>query len=152
MSKSDRVADQPKPQSGPRATYPTEQSPQSRRRWFLICSAGVVVLGLVIAFVGWKQFADPEVSGSATGHEVLSSNSIAVQYTVNRQNPDEPVSCVVRGRAQDGAEVGRREVLIPAGDQVQVGARTVVQTSRPAVIGELFGCTTEVPSYLQPEN
>lgn len=113
---------------------------------------GVVVLGLVIAVIGWRQFADPEVSGSATGHEVLSSNSIAVQYTVNRQNPDEAVACVVRGRAQDGAEVGRREVLIPASDQVQVGARTVVQTSRPAVIGEVFGCTAAVPSYLQVEN
>lgn len=113
---------------------------------------GVVVLGLVIAVIGWRQFADPEVSGSATGHEVLSSNSIAVQYTVNRQNPDEAVACVVRGRAQDGAEVGRREVLIPASDQVQVGARTVVQTSRPAVIGEVFGCTAAVPSYLQTEN
>ncbi|GAC58231.1 hypothetical protein GOHSU_35_00260 [Gordonia hirsuta DSM 44140 = NBRC 16056] len=106
---------------------------------------------MIIAFIGWKQFADPEVSGSATGHDVLSSNSVAVLYTVNRKNPDEAVACVVRGRAQDGAEVGRREVLIPAGDEVQIGARTVVQTSRPAVIGEVFGCTTSVPSYLQAE-
>ncbi|WP_024332589.1 DUF4307 domain-containing protein [Gordonia hirsuta] len=151
MSSSDRVGDRPKPQSGPRATYPTEQSPQSRRRWFLISSTTVVVLGVIIAFIGWKQFADPEVSGSATGHDVLSSNSVAVLYTVNRKNPDEAVACVVRGRAQDGAEVGRREVLIPAGDEVQIGARTVVQTSRPAVIGEVFGCTTSVPSYLQAE-
>lgn len=151
MSSSDGVSDQPKPQSGPRATYPAEQSHASRRRWFLICSVGVVLAGLAIAFIGYKNYADPEVSGTATAHEILSSDTIAVQYTVERSNPDQAVACVVRGRAYDGAEVGRREVLIPAGDGVQVGARTVLHTSRPPVIGEVFGCTTSVPSYLQTE-
>ncbi|GAA4752721.1 DUF4307 domain-containing protein [Gordonia alkaliphila] len=151
MSSSDGVSDQPKPQSGPRATYPVEQSASSKRRWFLILSVGVVLAGLVIAYIGFQKFGDPEVSGSATGHEVLSSDQIAVQYTVNRQNPDDPVACVVRARARDGAEVGRREVLIPAGNDVQVGARTIVYTSRPAVIGEVFGCTASVPDYLQPD-
>lgn len=151
MSSSDGVSDQPKPQSGPRATYPTEQSPASKRRWFLICSVAVVVAGVALAIIGYKQFADPEVSGTVTGHEILSSDTVAVQYTVERSNPDEAVVCVVRGRAYDGGEVGRREVMIPAGDDVQIGARTIVHTSRPPVIGEVFGCTTSVPSYLQPD-
>ncbi|MFT3663296.1 MAG: DUF4307 domain-containing protein [Gordonia sp. (in: high G+C Gram-positive bacteria)] len=138
------------PQSGPRATYPVEQSQASRRRWFLIGSVAVVVAGLVLAFVGFKQFGDPEVSGQAVGHDVLGSDAVAVQYTVNRKDPSVPVACVVRGRAKDGAEVGRREVLIPAGE-VQVAARTTVYTSRPAVIGEVFGCTASVPAYLQPD-
>lgn len=151
MSSSDGVSDQPKPQSGPRATYPVEQSHTSRRRWFLISSVTVVVAGVVIAFVGYKQFGDPEVSGQATAHEILSSDTVAVQYTVNRKDPQQQVACVVRARAKDGSEVGRREVLIPSGDDVQVGARTTVYTSRPAVIGEVFGCTASVPPYLQSD-
>lgn len=151
MSSSDGVDDRPKPRSGPKATYPAEQSRASRRRWFLICSTAVVIAGLVIAWAGFQRFGDPEVSGQATAHEILGSDSVAVQYTVNRADPATPVACVVRARAQDGAEVGRREILIPAGTDLQVGARTVVVTSRPPVIGEVFGCTTSVPSYLHAD-
>ena len=110
----------------------------------------MVVAGLGLAYVGYKQYGDPEVSGQATAFEIKSSDTVAVQYTVNRGDPSEAVACVVRARAKDGSEVGRREVLIPAGDDIQVGARTEVLTSRPAVIGEVFGCTLSVPPYLKP--
>ncbi|GEE01820.1 membrane protein [Gordonia spumicola] len=138
------------PRSGPRATYPTEQTASNRKRWFYVLSALVVVAGLGLAYAGYKQFADPDVSGEATAFEILSSDNVAVQYTVNRSDPGQAVACVVRARAQDGSEVGRREVLIPAGTQTQVGARTEVMTSSPAVIGEVFGCTADVPPYLKP--
>ncbi len=156
MSSSDGVDDQakpnePTPRSGPKATYPAERSPASRRRWFWISTAAVIVAGFAVAIAGYFKFGDPDVSGQATAHEILGSDSVAVQYTVNRSDPGKAVACVVRARAQDGAEVGRREVLIPAGNDIQVGARTVVYTSRPPVIGEVFGCTTSVPPYLHPE-
>ena len=150
MSSSDGGGIDPAPRSGPRATYPTERTPTNRRRWFYAASVAVVVIGLAIAFFGYKQFADPEVSGEATAFEIVSSDTVSVQYTVNRSDPSDSVSCVVRARAEDGSEVGRREVLIPAGDQIQVGANTEVLTSEPAVIGEVFGCTTSVPPYLEP--
>ncbi len=140
----------PAPSSGPRATYPTEQSRSTKKRWFYILSAAVVVAGVGLAYAGYKQFADPDVSGSATAFEIISSDSVSVQYTVNRSDPGEAVACVVRARAQDGSEVGRREVLIPGGRETQVGAKTEVMTSRPAVIGEVFGCAATVPPYLKP--
>ncbi|WOC11355.1 DUF4307 domain-containing protein [Gordonia sp. MP11Mi] len=150
MSSSDGGGIGPEPRSGPRATYPTERTASSRRRWFYVASVSVVVIGLAIAFFGYKQFADPDVSGDATAFEIVSSDTVSVQYTVNRNDPADAVSCVVRARADDGSEVGRREVLVPASDQIQVGANTEVVTSAPAVIGEVFGCTTDVPQYLKP--
>lgn len=149
MSSSDGGGTGPAPQSGPRATYPTERSASSRKRWFYAATITVVVLGVVIAWFGYKQFADPDVSGEATAHEIISSDTVNVQYTVNRADPSNAVACVVRARAQDGSEVGRREVIVPPGDQTQVGANTEVHTSEPAVIGEVFGCTTDVPPYLK---
>ncbi|AUH69657.1 MULTISPECIES: DUF4307 domain-containing protein [Gordonia] len=150
MSTSDGGADQQKPRSGPRATYPADRSRSSKRRWFYGLAVLVVVAGVGIAYLGFRQFGDPDVSGQATGYELLSSDRVAVQYTVNRNSPDDAVVCIVRARAKDGAEVGRREVLVPAGTEVQVGARTEVATSRPPVIGEVFGCTLNVPPYLSP--
>ena len=150
MSTSDGGHDQQTPRSGPRATYPTDRSPSVKRRWFYVLAVAVIVAGVGIAYIGYQRFGDPEISGQATGYELLSPDRVAVQYTVNRTNPDDAVVCIVRARAKDGSEVGRREILIPAGDQTQVGARTEVSTSEPAVIGELFGCGTDVPSYLKP--
>lgn len=137
-----------RPRSGPRATYPVERSTSSRRRWFLVLTTLVVATGVALAVLGYNKFADPDVSGQATGYDILNSSTVAVQFTVNRADPTQPVACVVRARSKDGSESGRREVLVPPGDP-QVGQRVDVSTSRPPVIGEVFGCTTDVPAYLR---
>lgn len=138
---------QDRPHSGPRATYPVAQSASSRRLWFITLSVLVVVVGVVLAVIGYQKFADPDVSGQVTGYEILNPSTVAVQFTVNRSDPSSPVACVVRARSKDGSETGRREVLIRPG-QAQEGHRVDVQTSKPPAIGEVFGCTTDVPTYL----
>lgn len=137
--------------TGPRATYPAQQSATSRRRWFLLLSTLAVIAGVGLAWFGYVKFSTPDVSGEATGYEILDDSTVAVQFTVTRSDPAKPVACVVRGRSIDGGETGRREILIPAGDQSQVGVRTEVTTSSRPVIGEVFGCTADVPTYLQAD-
>ncbi|MGV9710626.1 DUF4307 domain-containing protein [Gordonia sp. NPDC003424] len=141
-------ADPDAPRSGPRATYPSTQSSASRRRWFLGLSVLVVVAGVGLAWLAYNRFATPDVSGEATAYEILNPSTVSVQLTVTRKDPSRPVACVVRGRSKDGDETGRREILIPGGSQTQIGVRTEVTTSKPPVIGEVFGCTTDVPTYL----
>ncbi|GAC70456.1 DUF4307 domain-containing protein [Gordonia soli] len=136
------------PRSGPRATYPEEQSPHTRRRWYIGLSVLVVAAGLGLAVLGYQKFADPPVSGQVTGYQILSPSRVAVQFTVTRSDPGQSVACVVRGRSADGGETGRREILIPPASESQVGVRTEVTTSRAPVIGEVFGCTADVPAYL----
>lgn len=152
MTSSDGGTEQqpngPAPTSGPRATYPVERSASSRRRWFIALSALVVVAGVAIAALGYSKFATADVTGEVTGYQLINDSTVAVQYTVTRPDPATPVACVVRARSKDGDETGRREILIPAGKQQQVGVRTEVSTSRPPVIGEVFGCTADVPAYL----
>ncbi|MXP22984.1 DUF4307 domain-containing protein [Gordonia sp. HNM0687] len=136
------------PRSGPRATYPAAQSARSRRNWFIALSVLVVAAGIGLAVLGYSRFASPDVSGEATGYDIVDQSTVVVQFTVTRADPGRPVACVVRGRSIDGDETGRREILIPAGSQTQVGIRTEVATSKPPVIGEVFGCTADVPAYL----
>ncbi|MGK2319880.1 DUF4307 domain-containing protein [Gordonia rhizosphera] len=143
---SDVVGDRPR--SGPRATYPTARPADSRRRWFVGLSVLVVVAGVAIAWLGYTKFAGSDVTGEVTGYEILNPSTVAVQFTLTRKDPAQQVACVVRGRSKDGDETGRREILIPSGTQTQTGVRTEVATSRPPVIGEVFGCTANVPAYL----
>ncbi|ASR02432.1 DUF4307 domain-containing protein [Gordonia rubripertincta] len=152
MNSSDGGAAE-RPRSGPRATYPENSaSAQTRRRWFLALSILVVVAGVTLAAVGYSKFGTADVSGEATGYEILDDNTVAVQFTVDRSDPSKPAACVVRGRSKDGSETGRREILIPADSAERIGVRTEVTTSKPPVIGEVFGCTVDVPAYLQPES
>ena len=137
--------------SGPRATYPPERSPQSKRRWFIAGSAFVVIAGVALAVFAYFKFAETDVKGEATGYEIIDSHTVAVQFTLTRPDPSQPAACVVRGRSLDGSETGRREILIPPGHDTQVGFKTRVQTSQPPVIGEVFGCTTKIPAYLKAD-
>lgn len=133
---------------GPRATYPVEQSSMSRRRWFALLTAAVVVLGVVLAVIGFQKFGNPDVSGETTGFFLTGPDTVDVQFTVDRADPSTPVACVVKARSKDGAEVGRREVLIVGGNAQRVGVRTTIHTSAQPVIGEVFGCDPNVPPYL----
>ena len=65
-----------------------------------------------------------------------------------REDPSRPVVCIVRARSYDGTETGRRELLVPPAEQTTVQVTTLVKTSAPAVVGDVYGCGTEVPSYL----
>jgi hypothetical protein len=58
--------------------------------------------------------------------------------------------CIVRARSIDGSETGRREVLVPPSSQATVQVTTTVKSSRPPVVGDVYGCGTHVPSYLVP--
>jgi hypothetical protein len=64
------------------------------------------------------------------------------------QDPAVPVVCVVRARARDGAESGRREVLVGPSTQRTVQVTTTVKTFKPPYVGDIYGCGTTVPLYL----
>jgi hypothetical protein len=73
---------------------------------------------------------------------------VRVTITVTRDDPSRPVVCIVRARSIDGSETGRREVLVPPSSQKTVQVTTAVKASRPPVVGDVYGCGTDVPSYL----
>ncbi len=133
----------------PPGRYPTERSPVDRRRWFIGLSVLVVIAGVAIAYLGYSKFADPAVSGDATGYQIINDSTIDVQFTVTRSDPRRPAACVIRARSRDGSESGRREILIPGSNDQQAGVKSQVRTSAPPAIGEVFGCTENVPAYLR---
>ncbi len=68
-----------------------------------------------------------------------------VTISVTRDDPSRPVVCIVRARSIDGSETGRREVLVPPSAQKTVQVTTIVKASRPPVVGDVYGCGTDVP-------
>lgn len=114
-------------------------------RWALLAAVLVALVG--VAIVGYRNLGSAPIEGKQVAFEVIDDQSVRITLEVQRDEPQRPADCVVRGRAESGEEVGRREVLIHPANGV-TRQDTVLRTSARATIGEVYGCTYNVPEYL----
>ncbi|MEU5691597.1 DUF4307 domain-containing protein [Actinosynnema sp. NPDC020468] len=130
----------------PEGRYGKPRRPLPRwARWSLPV-VGVLV-GALVAWIGYRNLGTQPVEAKQTAFRVLDAGTVEITFEVVRETPEKPVVCIVRARADDGDETGRREVLVP-GSRDTVRPKTVLKTSRTAVTGEVFGCSYQVPAYL----
>lgn len=132
----------------PTARYGRQRLTRRQRR--LIAGALtvlVLVAGVTVAIVAFGRFGSP-VEGELSSYRLLDDETVEVTVSVTRENPAEPVVCIVRARSIDGGETGRREVLVAPSTQSTVQVTTVVKSNRPPVVGDVYGCGTDVPPYL----
>jgi hypothetical protein len=123
-------------------------SRRSRRRVVVILSVVIVVAGAALALVAFQRLGTGAVKGERGGYELIDGATVQVTISVTREDPSRPVVCIIRARSVDGAETGRREVLVPPSSQATVQVTAVVKSSRRPVIGDVYGCGTDVPGYL----
>jgi hypothetical protein len=122
----------------------------TRRRVVIGLAVLAVAAGLVVAVVGYQRLGTSDVAGSLAGYQLIDNETASVTISVTRSNPSRPVDCIVRVRAKDGSETGRREVLVTPSEQATVQVTTTVKSSRPPVMADIYGCGTDVPGYLRP--
>jgi Domain of unknown function (DUF4307) len=121
----------------------------SRRRVAIALAVLVVGAGTVVAVIGYQRLGTSDVAGSLAGYQVIDNETASVTISVTRSDPSRPVDCIVRVRSKDGGETGRREVLVPPSDQATVQVTTMVKSSKPPVMADIYGCGTDVPGYLR---
>lgn len=133
----------------PAARYGS-QGPSRRKRRLIVIAATVLVvaLGVAIAAVAFTRLGSPDVKGELGGYRVVDPGTVEVTVSVTRDDPSAPVVCIVRARSYDGDEVGRRELLVAPSSAKTVQVKTVVKTSAPPVVGDVYGCGSDVPEYL----
>jgi Domain of unknown function (DUF4307) len=133
----------------PAGRYGRQRLSRGNRRWIGIgLGVLVIVVGIVIAVIASQRLGSGDVKGELGGYQLVDDETVQVTITVTRDDPSRPVVCIVRARSIDGSETGRREVLVPPSTQKTVQVTTVVKASRPPVVGDVYGCGTDVPSYL----
>jgi hypothetical protein len=133
----------------PAARYGRQRLSRRTRRWIAIgLTVLVLVAGVVIAVIASQRLGAGDVKGELGGYQIVDNETVEVTISVTRDDPSRPVVCIVRARSIDGSETGRREVLVPPSTQATVQVTTIVKASRPPVVGDVYGCGTDVPSYL----
>jgi hypothetical protein len=121
----------------------------ARRRAVIALAVLVVAVGIVVAVIGYQRLGSSDVEGRLAGYRLVDDHTVSVTISVTRSDPARPVDCIVRVRSKDGSETGRREVLVPPASQTTVQVTTIVKSSKPAVLGDVYGCGTDVPGYLR---
>jgi hypothetical protein len=139
------------PTQPPPARYGAPRSSRWPRRGVVIVLAVLVVaIGVVVAIIGYRRLGTSDVTGTLVGYRLIDDETVSVTIGVTRRDPSRPLDCIVRARSKDGSESGRREVLIPPSDSPTVQVTTIVKSFQPPTIGDVYGCGTDVPSYLRP--
>ncbi|NUU21031.1 MAG: DUF4307 domain-containing protein [Streptomycetaceae bacterium] len=103
--------------------------------------AFVVFLVLLVSgtvWIGLNQ-ANREIRASIPAFRVTSDRTVEAQIEV-RKDKDKEAVCVLRSRSEDGTEVGRKEVRIPAASSKTVTVTEVLQTTDRPNTAELDGC------------
>jgi hypothetical protein len=133
----------------PTARYGQQRLSRRTRRMLVIGLFLLIVgIGVGIALIAFQRLGTGDVKGELAGYRLLDDQTVEVTLTVTRDDPSRPVVCIVRARSIDGSETGRREVLVGPSTQASVQVSTVVKTSRPPAIGDVYGCGVDVPAYL----
>jgi hypothetical protein len=135
----------------PESRYGRSRLPGWSRRGVVITLALLVVAaGVGIAVIGYRRLGNRDVTGTLVGYRLIDDETVSVTISVTRPDPSRPADCIVRARSKDGSETGRREVLIPPSEPATVQVTTIVKSFRPPAMGDIYGCGTDVPSYLRP--
>jgi len=133
----------------PSARYGRQRLTLHTRRLMVIAlTVLALATGVAVAVVGYQRLGTSDVEGSLTGYRLIDGETVEVTILVTRSDPSQPAVCIVRGRSKDGSETGRRELLIAPSDMGSMQVTSIVKTSRPPVVGDVYGCGVEVPPYL----
>ena len=133
----------------PAARYGRQRlSQRSRRRWAIGLTALVLVAGVLVAILASQRLGSGDVEGELAGYRLVDEETLEVTIKVTREDPSRPVVCIVRARSIDGSETGRREVLVSPSPQDTVNVTATLKSTRPPVVGDVYGCGTDVPPYL----
>lgn len=113
---------------------------------------GIVVFAVAIGLYMYSQYSNSssgDVSGTIAGYEEgEDSDHLRMTVDVTRDDTDEPAHCIVTALDGSKAEVGRREVVVAAGGDESTRLVVDIPTHTKGVAGEVYGCSTVFPSYL----
>ncbi|KQB85897.1 DUF4307 domain-containing protein [Corynebacterium mastitidis] len=144
------MASQPfeRPRSRYGAARPTEGSKGLSGKVIAVLMV-VLLIAFVIVVARYLSTRDePTVKAAMTNFERVDDATMHLDIDVTRSQPGVPSYCIVTAMNYDKAEVGRREVLIPAGGPETQRLAVEIPTRDRAVSGSVYGCSTQIPSYM----
>lgn len=109
----------------------------------------VLVASFGVAFAKYLRTVENQSTNiSFASSERIDDSTLRVWADISRKDVSVPAYCIVTALNYDMAEVGRREVYIPPGGPTQQRIETDIATRELAVAGGAYGCSEDIPFYL----
>ncbi|AIG63901.1 hypothetical protein CATYP_03645 [Corynebacterium atypicum] len=118
-------------------------------RAIIIAILVVAVLTVVFFAQFVMQRQDTDVSATMSNFQRVDDNHLAMRVDVSRDDPSKPAYCIVTAIDYDKAEVGRRDVILPAGGDKVQRLEVEIPTRDVPVSGSIYGCSSQLPSFLR---
>ena len=123
---------------------------RTSRRTYWILGACALLLGGVVAWVGYQNLGTAPIETQQVGFANLPDDTMEFTFEITRDTPGRAAACIVRTRVRNGEEGGRREVLVPPGPAT-TRVTTTIKNSEEPVTADVFGCSYQVPEYLSTD-
>ena len=117
----------------------------------IVAALLMIALLVVGARTIMERFNEP-VRAEFISQEHIDDETGRLWIDVNRKNPDTPAYCIVTAVDYSHAEVGRREVILPAGGEEHSRIAVDLPVREPLVSGRIYGCSENLPFYMDPES
>ncbi|WP_067653011.1 DUF4307 domain-containing protein [Nocardia harenae] len=131
--------------------YGTRRGVGPGRRIAAVLGVLVVAAGVGIGFLGYQKFGPKDVEAEQLGYVIVDDSTLDLRIKVTRDDPSQPVVCIVRAMSRDGEETGRREVLVLPSESGTVEVGTQIRSSARPASGSVYACSTTVPGYLRAD-
>lgn len=134
----------------PASRYGAKANPAAGLGGKVLAIAAVLMVLLVIIAGGrtYLQRQAVPVSANFVTQEKVDEDTTRLWIDVTRRDIGVASYCIVTAVSYDFAEVGRREVIVPAGGEELVHIGVDVPVRAPAVSGRVYGCSDDIPFYM----
>lgn len=142
--------------SRPTSRYGSSTTPTATKRSnaagriVALIAIGLVVVLLYSVFDYFKKQESRTVTADFISLEAVDDNTTRMWIDVSRKDVEAPSYCIVTAVNYAHAEVGRREVVLPAGGQELERVAVELPVRGPAVSGRVYGCSDNLPFYMDP--
>lgn len=108
----------------------------------------MLVLVLVMAGQAIVRSQSRPVTAEFITQERVDDSTARLFIDVNRKDTTKDSYCIVFAVDYNHAEIGRREVILPAGGEKRQQLAVEVPTREPVVSGRIYGCSQDIPFYM----
>lgn len=113
-----------------------------------IFAVAMLVLVLVMAAQAIVRSQSRPVTAEFITQERVDDSTARLYIDVNRKDTTKDAYCIVFAVDYDHAEIGRREVILPAGGEAHQQIAVDVPTRAPVISGRIYGCSQDIPFYM----